>query len=90
MFAQEVTEKLEDLNFKPKQAIIRQVINKVLAGTNDLQVYGLININEIYSYFYQNSDYLNSKANNINKNYVVLLSKYRNRRAAKCGEIDTF
>ncbi len=90
LFAKEASQKLEDLNFKTKQAIIREVINKVLAGTNDIQVYGLINLNEISPYFDKNSEKFNYTANNINKNHVVLRSEHRNRWVAKRGEVHAF
>ena|SRR3989338_2753041 len=50
-FAKEAAQKLENLSFTSKQAIVRQVINKITASRESLQVYGQLSLNEIYVIF---------------------------------------
>ncbi|MFZ2522518.1 MAG: recombinase family protein [Minisyncoccia bacterium] len=59
-FAEESLKKLQNLNFPTKQAIIRQSIDKVLVTTNELQVYGLINLNIIHVVFRSEHRYCRS------------------------------
>jgi len=51
-FAKEATECLKNLSFELKQAFIRTVVNQATASRKSLQVYGLINISEIYVKFF--------------------------------------
>lgn len=51
-FAEESIERLKNLGFKAKQAIIRQAVNKITAERLSLQAYGLINLHEIYVFFF--------------------------------------
>lgn len=47
-FVNEVKGALDTLNFEVKKAIISETIEKVTATQKDLQVYGYINLNQIY------------------------------------------
>ncbi|MFA6325391.1 MAG: recombinase family protein [Candidatus Paceibacterota bacterium] len=60
VFAKEATECLKNLSFQLKQAFIRTVVNQATASRKSLQVYGLININEIYVKFF--SEYRNCRS----------------------------
>ena len=48
VFAKEATQKLQNLSFAVKQAIIKRSIDKIIASRESLQVYGLISLSEIY------------------------------------------
>jgi site-specific DNA recombinase len=51
-FAKEAVEHLKNLSFELKQAFIRTVVNQATASRKSLQVYGLINLSEIYVKFF--------------------------------------
>ncbi|MFA6258900.1 MAG: recombinase family protein [Candidatus Paceibacterota bacterium] len=56
-FAKEAVEHLKNLSFELKQAFIRTVVNQATASQKSLQVYGLLNLSEIYVKFF--SEYRN-------------------------------
>ncbi len=58
-FAKKAVETLENADFSFKQSIIRQTVNKVLAETESLQVYGYINTNQLDVVF--RSEYRNRR-----------------------------
>lgn len=59
-FAKEAMQKLKDLSFEVKRAIVRQLVSKVIASRKALQVYGTINLNEIFYVFFC-SEYRNRR-----------------------------
>jgi site-specific DNA recombinase len=57
IFAKEALEHLEGLDFPAKQAIVRQVVNRIIASRESLQVFGLISLSEIYVIFFSEYSY---------------------------------
>jgi|GEM_PF-4952962 len=56
-FAEEATQKLQNLSFAVKQTIIRKSIDKIIASRESLQVYGLISLSEIYVILFTSDRY---------------------------------
>lgn len=57
LFSKKAKEVLNTLHFASKKAMIGKTINKVSSTQKDLQVYGFINLNEIYVEFFTSDSY---------------------------------
>ena len=82
-FAQRAKELLKDLSFETKQEIVRSVIGKLVSNQKQMDVQGVLNLDEINVLF-------SNVESNSQINHVKFKTIYRNRRSTKCREIDAF
>ncbi len=69
-FAKEAMQQLKDLSFEVKRAIIRRLVNKVIASRKTLQVCGTINLSEIFYVFFC-SEYRNRRPAECGEVHIV-------------------
>ncbi len=80
-FAQKARELLKDLSFEAKQEIVRSVIGKLVSNQKQMDVQGVLNLDEINVLF-------SNVESNSQINHVKFKTIYRNCRTTKRRKID--